>query len=156
MGRVFLSCIGSGGYWPNSPRVFSTSPQRRRRQAALMISPAMIRSRAPSGRRSSMREAVSTSYAEVSQESTKSRLANRPCEVEFRAERALPSGVDGPVEAWAFSWLAAIWASVDIGLFLFNFRYSTEETGFCRVSRGARWPDHSRACGLWAGGIGGA
>src|SRR5947208_12267182 len=36
---------------------------------------------------------------------------DRPCFVLFRAERALPSSVRGPVECFAFSRLAVIWAA---------------------------------------------
>ena len=41
-------------------------------------------------------------------------VAVRPCLVAFWDEADLPSGVRGPVDAWAFDWLAWICATVDI------------------------------------------
>ena len=41
-------------------------------------------------------------------------MAVRPCFVAFFATTDLPAGVLGPVEDWAFSWLAVICAAVDM------------------------------------------
>ncbi len=43
---------------------------------------------------------------------------DRPCLNEFRLLAALPGGVLGPVDFWAFAWFAAIWAAVAIAVFL--------------------------------------
>src|SRR6266566_3231028 len=120
-----------------SERASSTMEQRRRRQAERMISVEKVLSRGPTGWRCSQKLVQNCVYSSVSSGRTKSRQVKSPKETALVEDWALPSGVRGPVEDWAFRRLAAIWASVAIEAPLINgASWYTRRLHITRAGRG--------------------